>query len=112
MPKEHYNELGVRKYDLPALFRRIRHHFRGPFDDQSAPWSLLPGSGRHPGACVPLRYEKRVARPPGHCPRRRAVCFTLLGHRTRLFLPERVNGSRNLGLVSQIPLASWDWFAQ
>src|SRR5262245_56087811 len=27
---EHYNELGVRKYDLPALFRRIRNHFRGP----------------------------------------------------------------------------------
>ena len=27
---EHYNDLGVRKYDLPALFRRIRNHFRGP----------------------------------------------------------------------------------
>ena len=25
----HYNELGVRKYDLTALFRRIRNHFRG-----------------------------------------------------------------------------------
>ena len=27
---EYYNELGVRKYDLPALVRRIRTHFRGP----------------------------------------------------------------------------------
>src|SRR3569623_1543329 len=27
---DHYNELGVRKYDLPALLRRIRNHFRGP----------------------------------------------------------------------------------
>src|SRR5215475_12209800 len=25
----HYNELGVRKYDLPALFRRLRGQFRG-----------------------------------------------------------------------------------
>ena len=27
---EHYNDLGVRKYDLTALLRRIRDHFRGP----------------------------------------------------------------------------------
>src|SRR5437764_4872491 len=27
---EHYNELGVRKYDLPALLTRLRNHFRGP----------------------------------------------------------------------------------
>src|SRR5438445_2873310 len=27
---EHYNELGVRKYDLPALWKRIRNHFRSP----------------------------------------------------------------------------------
>src|SRR5690242_7032250 len=26
----HYNELGVRKYDLPALLQRLRKHFRGP----------------------------------------------------------------------------------
>src|SRR5690349_13517117 len=25
---EHYNELGVRKYDLPALFGRLRNQFR------------------------------------------------------------------------------------
>src|SRR5262245_1863675 len=27
---EHFNELGVRKYDLPAMFNRLRNHFRGP----------------------------------------------------------------------------------
>src|SRR5207253_9691909 len=27
---EHFNELGIRKYDLPALVRRVRGHFKGP----------------------------------------------------------------------------------
>src|SRR5213593_3442152 len=27
---EHYNELGVRKYDLGAFIRRVKNHFRGP----------------------------------------------------------------------------------
>src|SRR5439155_4136440 len=27
---DRYNELGVRKYDLPALWNRIRNHIRGP----------------------------------------------------------------------------------
>jgi len=26
----HYNDLGMRKYDLPALLRRVRDHFHGP----------------------------------------------------------------------------------
>src|SRR5262245_58715217 len=29
-PASHYNELGVRKYDLPALLRRILTNVRGP----------------------------------------------------------------------------------
>src|ERR1700730_13011064 len=24
----HYNDLGIRKYDLPAIVHRLRHHFR------------------------------------------------------------------------------------
>src|SRR5690349_6407958 len=27
---DHYNELGVRKYDLPELLRRVRNQFSGP----------------------------------------------------------------------------------
>src|ERR1041385_686129 len=27
---EHFNDLGVRKYDLPALLSRLRNQFRGP----------------------------------------------------------------------------------
>src|ERR1700761_3234796 len=28
--QEHYNDLGVRKYDLAAFVRRLKNHFRGP----------------------------------------------------------------------------------
>jgi hypothetical protein len=58
--KEHYNELGVRKYDLPALFRRIRHHFRGPSTTNPRLVSYLAAGGIQ--GLRPLRYEKRVAR--------------------------------------------------
>jgi cell division protein FtsB len=57
---EHYNELGVRKYDLPALFRRIRNHFRGPATTNPKLVSYLAAGGIQ--GLRPLRYEKRVAR--------------------------------------------------
>jgi hypothetical protein len=57
---EHYNELGVRKYDLPALFRRIRNHFRGPSTTNPKLVSYLAAGGIQ--GLRPLRYEKRVAR--------------------------------------------------
>jgi len=57
---EHYNELGVRKYDLPALWRRIRNHFRGPSTTNPKLVSYLAAGGLH--GLRPLRYEKRVAR--------------------------------------------------
>jgi hypothetical protein len=57
---EHYNELGVRKYDLPALLRRIRHHFRGPSTTNPKLVSYLAAGGIE--GLRPLRYEKRVAR--------------------------------------------------
>jgi hypothetical protein len=57
---EHYNELGVRKYDLPALLRRIRNHFRGPATTNPKLVSYLAAGGIQ--GLRPLRYEKRVAR--------------------------------------------------
>jgi hypothetical protein len=56
----HYNELGVRKYDLPALFRRVRTHFRGPSASNPRLVSYLAAGGIQ--GLRPLRYEKRVAR--------------------------------------------------
>jgi hypothetical protein len=57
---EHYNELGLRKYDLPALVRRIRDHFRGPSTTNPKLVSYLAAGGIQ--GLRPLRYEKRVAR--------------------------------------------------
>jgi hypothetical protein len=57
---EHYNELGVRKYDLAALLRRIREHFRGPSTTNPKLVSYLAAGGIQ--GLRPLRYEKRVAR--------------------------------------------------
>jgi hypothetical protein len=57
---EHFNELGVRKYDLPALLRRIRGHFRGPSTSNPKLVSYLAAGGIQ--GLRPLRYEKRVAR--------------------------------------------------
>lgn len=55
-----YNELGVRKYDLPALWNRIRNHFRGPTTSNPRLVSYLAAGGVQ--GLRPLRYEKRVAR--------------------------------------------------
>ena len=57
---EHYNELGVRKYDLPALLQRVRNHFRGPSTTNPKLVSYLAAGGIQ--GLRPLRYEKRVAR--------------------------------------------------
>jgi hypothetical protein len=56
----HFNDLGVRKYDLASFIRRLKNQFRGP----SAPnprfvTYLAAGSVQ---GLRPLRYEKRVAR--------------------------------------------------
>ncbi|PWU13854.1 MAG: hypothetical protein C5B50_18520 [Verrucomicrobia bacterium] len=57
---EHYNDLGVRKYDLPALLRRIRNQFQGPSTTNPKLVSYLAAGGIQ--GLRPLRYEKRVAR--------------------------------------------------
>jgi hypothetical protein len=59
-PPEHFNELGVRKYDFPALLRRIRNHFKGPTTTNPKLVSYLAAGGIQ--GLRPLRYEKRVAR--------------------------------------------------
>ena len=57
---EHFNQLGMRKYDLPALFHRIRNHLRGPTTTNPRLVNYLAAGGVH--GLRPLRYEKRVAR--------------------------------------------------
>lgn len=57
---EHYNELGVRKYDLPAAWRRLQAYFRGPTPSNPRLVTyLVAGNIR---GLRPLRYERRVAR--------------------------------------------------
>jgi hypothetical protein len=58
--RDHYNELGVRKYDLPALLHRLRNHWRGPSTTNPKLVSYLAAGGIQ--GLRPLRYEKRVAR--------------------------------------------------
>ncbi|MBU6409726.1 MAG: hypothetical protein KGR98_04995 [Verrucomicrobia bacterium] len=55
-----YNELGVRKYDLPGLWNRIRNHFRAPAASNPRLINYLAAGGVR--GLRPLRYEKRVAR--------------------------------------------------
>jgi hypothetical protein len=58
--KAHFNDLGVRKYDLPGAWRRLINYFRGPSTHNPKLVSYLAaGSIR---GLRPLRYEKRVAR--------------------------------------------------
>jgi hypothetical protein len=59
---EHFNDLGVRKYDLPALLRRLRQNFRGPSTTNPRLVSYLAAGGIQGPGMRPLRFEKRVAR--------------------------------------------------
>ncbi len=57
---DHYNDLGVRKDDLAALFKRWRSQFRRPpASNPKLVTYLAAGSIK---GLRPLRYEKRVAR--------------------------------------------------
>ena len=57
---DHFNDLGVRKYDLPALWGRLKNHFRGPTSSNPRLVNYLAAGGVH--GLRPMRYEKRVAR--------------------------------------------------
>ena len=50
----------MRKYDLPALWNRLRNHFRGPTTSNPRLVNYLAAGGVQ--GLRPLRYEKRVAR--------------------------------------------------
>lgn len=56
----HYNDLGVRKYDLAAAWQRFKNQFRGPVTSNPKLVNYL-AAGSIKGL-RPLRYEKRVAR--------------------------------------------------
>jgi hypothetical protein len=56
----HFNEFGVRKFDLPALFRRLREQFRGPTTNNPKLVDYLAAGGIQ--GMRPLRREKRIAR--------------------------------------------------
>ena len=58
--RDHYNDLGVRKYDLLAVWRRLQELFHGPPASNPKLLNYL-ASGSIQGL-RPLRYEKRVAR--------------------------------------------------
>ena len=59
-PPTHYNESGVRKYDLLGAWERFTNHFRSQPPANQKLVSLL-AAGNIQGL-RPLRYEKRVAR--------------------------------------------------
>jgi hypothetical protein len=64
----HYNELGVRKYDFPALLARLGHFFHGPSTSNPKLVNYLAAGGVQ--GLRPLRKEKRVAR-------NRFIAFTI-----------------------------------
>ena len=57
---DQFNELGVRKYDLPGLISRVRQLFSRPKTSNPRLVAYLAAGGVH--GLRPLRYEKRVAR--------------------------------------------------
>jgi hypothetical protein len=57
---DQFNELGVRKYDLPALLQRLRQRFSRPVASNPRLVTYLAAGGVR--GLRPLRYEKRVAR--------------------------------------------------
>ena len=59
-PPKPLHELGVRKYDLTAFWRRLKNHFRGPPTSNPKLVNYL-AAGSIQGL-RPLRYERRVAR--------------------------------------------------
>ena len=56
----HYNDLGVRKYDLVGAFKRLANHIQGPGTNNPKLVNYL-AAGSIKGL-RPLRYERRVAR--------------------------------------------------
>lgn len=64
----HFNELGVRKYDLAAAWDRFKGYFRSPSASNPKLVNYLAAGSIH--GLRALRYEKRIAR-------RRFIFFSL-----------------------------------
>ena len=58
--RQHFNELGVRKYDLPGLIERVKKQFSSPPTSNPKLVNYL-ATGSVQGLRT-LRYEKRIAR--------------------------------------------------
>jgi hypothetical protein len=56
----HFNEMGVRKFDLVSLLAKIRAQFQGRPTNNPKLIQLIAAGNIH--GLRPLRYEKRVAR--------------------------------------------------
>jgi len=59
-PANVYNDLGLRRYDLPSLWNRIRNYFQAPTTGNPRLVDYLAAGGVQ--GLRPLRYEKRIAR--------------------------------------------------
>jgi hypothetical protein len=59
-PTAHYNELGVRKYDLAEAWQKLRAHFKGPATSNPKLVNYLAAGSLQ--GLRQMRYEKRVAR--------------------------------------------------
>src|SRR4051794_6702692 len=53
---EHFNDLGVRKYDLPSMFKKVQNNFQAPATSNPKLVSYLAAGGIQ--GMRPLRYEK------------------------------------------------------
>ena len=60
LQREHYNELGVRKFDLVGAWQRFKNQFRPPPTANPKLVNYLAAGSIH--GLRPLRFEKRVAR--------------------------------------------------
>jgi hypothetical protein len=60
LPPELFNEYGLRKYDFPALWNRLRNYLHGPSSANPRLVSYLAAGGFD--GLRPMRYEKRIAR--------------------------------------------------
>ncbi len=56
----HFNDRGVRKFDVVALWKSLRNHLSGPTGNNPAMVRMLAAGSLH--GLRPLRRERRVAR--------------------------------------------------
>lgn len=59
-PAGHFNDLGVRKWDIGAAWQRLLNHLRGPTGNNPRLTKMLAAGSIH--GLRPLRHERRVAR--------------------------------------------------